>query len=329
MKVCHKCGVSFDDAMNFCSLDGEALRDGKPNLIGSIFDGQYQIEAFIARGGMGEVYRARHTLLEDIVAIKMLRPEMRGEQEWLRRFKREGLAARRFRHPNAVAVHDLRTSREGEVYIVLEFVDGTTLDKEVDARGGRLMPAESLKIIEPVANVLDAAHKAGVVHRDLKPSNIMIAIDGTVKLLDLGVARINDESGETALTKTGQLIGTPSYMSPEQWGAESQDGVSGVDGRADVYSLGVVVYEMTVGVRPFTATTIGEMCHAHCNSSPRPLEESDASVPAEWSRAVLRAMSKDRSQRQPTAGEFAAQLRSAICCEDMNLQMAGALERRS
>ncbi|MGB9178011.1 MAG: serine/threonine-protein kinase [Pyrinomonadaceae bacterium] len=311
--------------MNFCSRDGEALQDGKASLIGRVFDGQYKIEDFIARGGMGEIYRARHLLLEEIVVIKMLRPEMRGDPGWFRRFRREGLAARRFHHPNAIAVHDLRMSRNGEVYIVMEFVDGITLDKEVDGRGGRLAPADCLKIIEPVAHVLDAAHKAGVVHRDLKLSNIMIAVDGTVKLLDLGIARINDASGETMLTMPGQLIGTPSYMSPEQWGETPQDGVAGIDGRADVYSLGVAVYEMTAGQRPFIADSIGEMCHAHCNSSPRPLDEFDPSIPSDWSSAVLRAMSKDRSQRQPTAGEFAAQLRLVVSGANMNLQPVGAL----
>jgi serine/threonine protein kinase len=317
MKFCQKCGASFDDAMNYCSRDGEALRDGRANFIGSVFDGQYQIESFIAQGGMGEIYTARHTLLEEIVIIKMLRPEMRGDPDWFKRFRREGLAARRFRHPNAVVVHDLRMSREGEVYIVMEFVDGMTLDKEVEARGGRLTPADCLKIIEQVANVLDAAHRAGVVHRDLKPSNIMIAVDGTVKLLDLGIARINDESGRTALTLPGQIIGTPAYMSPEQWGEVPRDGVAVVDGRADVYSLGIVVYQLTTGEHPYSMSTIGEMCRAHCNFSPRPLDEIHESIPADWSSVVLRAMSKDRSQRQPTAGEFAAQLRAAINGADM------------
>lgn len=320
MKICQKCGVSFDDAMNFCPKDGDALSHGSASLIGRVFDGQYEVEAFIAQGGMGELYRARHALLEDVVAIKLLRPEMRGDPEWFRRFRREGLAARRFRHPNAVAVHDLRTSREGEVYLVMEYVDGHTLDREVAARGGRLTPTDSLKIIEPIANVLDVAHRVNVVHRDLKPTNIMIAADGTVKLLDLGIARIyDDSSGETVLTMPGQLVGTPAYMSPEQWGRVPADGAPGVDGRADVYSLGIVVYEMTTGVRPFRATSLGEMCHAHCDSAPRPLEELVPSIPADWSRAVLRAMSKDRNRRQTTAGEFATELRAAVGVAELDV----------
>src|SRR5205085_7407010 len=140
---------------------------------------------------------------------------------------------------------------------VMEYVGGRTLGDEVAARGVRLSPAESLKFIEPVANALDAAHEVGIVHRDLKPTNIMIASDGTVKLLDLGIARIyDDESSETVLTMPGQLVGTPLYMPPEQWGQVPEDGGPSVDKRADVYSLGVVVYEMTAGVRPFEAASL-------------------------------------------------------------------------
>jgi len=326
MKNCHKCGLGFDEEMNFCPRDGEPLRDGGATLVGSLFDGQYDVEELIGRGGMGDVYRARHRLLEEVVVIKMLRPELRGDAQWFRRFKREGLAGRRFHHRNAVGVYDLRTTREGEVYLVMEHVEGRTLADEVEARGGRLAPAESLKLIEQVAGVLDAAHEAGIVHRDLKPTNIMVASDGTVKLLDLGVVRMfGDDAGETVLTMPGQLVGTPLYMPPEQWGLVPADGVPGVDRRADIYSLGVLVYEMTAGVRPFDGDSLGELCHAHCNSEPRPLEEFDASVPAGWSSAVLRAMSKERSRRQATAGEFTAQLRAAVRGAEPGLQLAVTL----
>src|ERR671939_1805870 len=168
MKICQKCGTRYQDAVSFCPRDSEPLLVDHQSRVGQTLDGQYQIEAFIAEGGMGAVFRARHTLLGDRVAIKILPPEMRHNTEWLRRFQREGQAARRFRHPNAVIVHDLRTSAEGEVYLVMEYVEGQTLDSFARSRGGRLQPAESLPIIEQVASVLDAAHATGVVHRDLK-----------------------------------------------------------------------------------------------------------------------------------------------------------------
>jgi serine/threonine-protein kinase len=314
MKTCQKCGTTYDDAVSFCSRDGEVLHDDHAEMIGRILDNQYEIEAFLAEGGMGAVYRARHTLLGDRVAIKVLPPEMRRNAEWLKRFQREGQAARRFRHPNSVIVHDLRTSSEGWNYLVMEYVEGRTLDEEMQARGGRLAPAESLRMIETVASVLDAAHAQGVVHRDLKPSNIMLTADGgTVKLLDLGIAKISDaQAGSTALTTAGQLLGTPYYMSPEQWGEIPRDGGIEIDGRADIYSLGVVVYQVTTGELPFQADTAIELRRAHCREQPRPLEEFDASVPASWSRAMLRAMAKDRSERQSSAGEFARELREAL-----------------
>ncbi len=314
MKSCQKCGTTYADAVSFCSRDGEVLKDDHAELIGHVLDNQYEIEAFIAEGGMGAVYRARHTLLGDKVAIKILPPEMRRNSEWLKRFQREGQAARRFRHPNAVIVHDLRTSSEGWNYLVMEYVEGRTLDHEMTERGGRLAPAESLKIIEAVASVLDAAHAQGVVHRDLKPSNIMLAGDGgTVKLLDLGIAKISGTlAGETALTTAGQLLGTPYYMSPEQWGEIPKDSGIEIDGRADLYSLGIVAYQITTGALPFKADTAIELRRAHCREQARPLEEFDASIPPEWSRAVLRAMAKDRSERQRTTGEFARELRASL-----------------
>jgi tRNA A-37 threonylcarbamoyl transferase component Bud32 len=314
MKICQKCGTRYQDAVSFCPRDSEPLRVDHQARVGQTLDGQYEIEAFIAEGGMGAVFRARHTLLGDRVAIKFLPPEMRHNTEWLRRFQREGQAARRFRHPNAVIVHDLRTSSEGEIYLVMEYVEGQTLDQFARSRGGRLRPAESLAIIEQVASVLDAAHASGVVHRDLKPANVVITLDGRgVKLLDLGIARINNPVDDsTALTRSGQFLGTPYYMAPEQWGEMPRDRVEAIDGRADIYSLGVVVYEMTAGVLPFQQSSVLALRHAHCKESPRSLEEVSPEVPRAWARAVERAMSKDRGDRYGTAGEFAAELRASL-----------------
>ncbi|PYS47764.1 MAG: hypothetical protein DMF68_15240 [Acidobacteria bacterium] len=290
MNTCPKCGEQYHSAQTFCTRDGEVLQDDHAGMIGRVLDGQYQIEEFIGEGGMGTVYRARHTLLSDKVAIKILPPEMRRNTAWLKRFQREGQAARRFHHPNSVMVHDLRTSSEGEIYLVMEYVEGGTLDEEVAARGGRLSLDKILQIVEAVASVLDAAHEQGVVHRDLKPSNIMITNRGTVKLLDLGVAKVTDmEDSATQLTATGQLLGTPYFMSPEQWGEIPRDGGEEIDGRTDIYSLGVVTYKLTAGELPFKGTSIVALHRAHCHQAPRPLEEFNGSVPPAWSRAVLRA----------------------------------------
>src|SRR5213079_1784500 len=217
MKYCPSCKEKFDDSVSFCPRDGEVLEEDSGSLVGNALDGQYQIEALLGKGGMGAVYLARHILLGDRVAIKILPPEMRSNSEWLRRFQREGQAARRFRHPNAVTVYDLRTSADGTIYLVMEYVEGNTLDSELKKRG-KFSPAEALTVMTPVMSVLNAAHAMGVVHRDLKPENIMIGKASTggepvVKLLDLGIAKLREvagaeKTGNTNLTVAGQMLGT-------------------------------------------------------------------------------------------------------------------------
>src|SRR3982751_1578351 len=224
MKYCSVCNEKFDDSVSFCPKDGEVLEEDSGSLVGKALDGQYQIESLLGKGGMGAVYLARHILLGDRVAIKVLPPEMRNNAEWLRRFRREGQAARRFRHPNAVTVYDLRTTAEGMIYMVMEYVEGHTLDVELKRRG-RFSALDAYTVLEPVMSVLNAAHAMGVVHRDLKPENIMIGKSAetgetSVKLLDLGIAKMREMAGSntgeaTKLTVAGQILGTPYYMSPE------------------------------------------------------------------------------------------------------------------
>jgi serine/threonine-protein kinase len=321
MKFCPACTTKFDDNVSFCPNDGEVLEEDPHSFVGSVLDGQYQIESLLGRGGMGAVYRARHILLGDRVAIKMLPPEMRSNTEWLRRFQREGQAARRFRHPNAVTVYDLRTSSDGMIYLVMEYVEGTTLDAELKKRG-RFSPAEALATLKPVISVLNAAHAMGVVHRDLKPENIMIGRAGTggepvVKLLDLGIAKLREvagaeKTGSTNLTVAGQMLGTPYYMSPEQWGELPEDGSSEIDGRADIYSLAVVFYEIIAGKRPFSGVTILELRKQHVTLTPKPLHEVAPNVPVDFGKAIMRAMAKDRGDRQVTAGELEKDLEASL-----------------
>ena len=321
MKYCLTCNEKFDDSISFCPKDGEVLEEDPTSVVGTVLDGQYQIESILGKGGMGAVYRARHILLGDRVAIKLLPPEMRSNTEWLRRFQREGQAARRFRHPNAVTVYDLRTSSDGTIYLVMEYVEGHTLDAELKKRG-RFSPADALAVLDPVMSVLNAAHAMGVVHRDLKPENIMIGKPSTggqpvVKLLDLGIAKLREvagaeKTGTTALTMAGQMLGTPYYMSPEQWGELPDDGNSEIDGRADIYSLGIVFYELVAGRRPFGGLTLLELRREHVSVVPKSLRELDSSVPDGFSNAIARAIAKDRSARQGTADELEQDLRSAL-----------------
>jgi serine/threonine-protein kinase len=270
---------------------------------------------------MGAVYRARHILLGDRVAIKVLPPEVRTNAEWLRRFRREGQAARRFRHPNSVTVYDLRTAADGTIYMVMEYVEGHTLDHEIKTRG-KFTAKEAFETLTPIMSVLDTAHAMGVVHRDLKPENIMVGTpaengEPVVKLLDLGIAKMReiaggDNGGNTALTMAGQVLGTPYYMSPEQWGEIPRDQSTEIDGRADLYSLGLVFYEMILGRRGFSGNTLHELRREHVSTKLRPLHELVADIPRGFSEAIERATAKDRGDRQATARVLADELRAGL-----------------
>lgn len=330
MKYCTICKAKYEDAVSFCPVDGEVLEDDPSSIVDTVLDGQYQIESMLGKGGMGAVYRARHILLGDRVAIKILPPEVRTNAEWLRRFRREGQAARRFRHHNAVTVYDLRTAGDGTIYMVMEYVEGHTLSEELKRRG-RLTPREAFEILEPIMSVLNTAHAMGVVHRDLKPENIMIgkANNGVpvVKLLDLGIAKMREiagaeSGGTTELTMAGQVLGTPYYMSPEQWGELPLDGNSEIDGRADIYSLGLVFYELIVGKRPYSGATLLELRREHISVTPSPLHEVVPDVPRAFSFAIARATAKDRGDRHVTADEFASDLRLAVSMTSRDAELA-------
>jgi len=320
MKYCTLCKAKYEDTVTFCTVDGEVLEEDQQALVDTVLDGQYHIEAMLGKGGMGAVYRARHILLGDRVAIKVLPPQVRNNADWLRRFRREGQAARRFRHPNSVTVHDLRTTPDGTTYMVMEYVQGHTLDAELKRRG-KFTAHEAFEILSPIMSVLETAHSMGVVHRDLKPENIMVSNEGNgppvVKLLDLGIAKMREiagvESGSnTALTMAGQVLGTPYYMSPEQWGEIPRDQNIEIDGRADIYSLGLVFYELLAGRRCYTGKTLHELRREHVSTPPRPLDEVVPSVPKAFSAAIAKAISKDRGDRQDNANQLAAELRAGL-----------------
>src|ERR1041384_65934 len=320
MKYCTACKAKYDDSVSFCSIDGEVLEADPASIVDTVLDGQYQMEALLGIGGMGAVYRARHILLGDRVAIKVLPPEVRNNAEWLRRFRREGQAARRFRHPNAVTVYVLRTAADGTIYMVMEYVEGHTLDHELKTRG-RFTAKEAFEILTPIMSVLDTAHAMGVVHRDLKPENIMVgrpAAGGEPvgKPPALGIAKMRemaaDIGGNTALTMAGQVLGTPYYMSPEQWCEIPRDENTEIDGRADIYSLGLVFYEMILGRRCFSGNTLHELRREHVATRPRPLHEVVPDVPRGFSDAIERATAKDRGDRQASAGALANELRAGL-----------------
>lgn len=286
------------------------------NLPGQILDNQYKIEKLLGQGGMGAVYKAYHVKLGDVVAIKIMPPNISSNPENQKRFFREGQAARRFKHPNAVLVHDLRDTADGTLYMVLEYVEGNNLRNIIDEKK-YFSAKEALQIIEPVANALNEAHKLGVVHRDVKPENIMVSYKDSneplVKLLDLGIAKIK---GTTSLTVEGQVLGTPYYMSPEQWGifseTEAVEKDLEVDGRADIYSLGVILYEMATGQRPFVGATIQELAVKHITSTPLPAKKINPDLPEGFSQIIAKAISKERINRPVSCQELITQLHNSL-----------------
>lgn len=320
---CPSCGARYEAFRRVCAVDGSVLDEDAEALVGTTFDGRYRVEAVLGRGGMGIVLRARHATLDDVVAIKLLDDRYASDPSALRRFVREGQIARRFHHPAVVGIHDIVCGDTGPVYLVLEYVEGRTLGEVLRERG-QFSPSAVLEIVRPIADALDAAHARGIVHRDLKPENIMVReapAEPRAKLLDLGIAITRataDHGADTRLTRQGHWIGTPLYMAPEQWNASAYE--SGMDGRADVYSLGVVVHQLVSGTTPFTGD-IGALRTLHLEGRPRRLDAAVAGVPRAYADAVARAMAKHRNDRFATAGVFVAALETAL---EMGLESAPA-----
>jgi tRNA A-37 threonylcarbamoyl transferase component Bud32 len=274
------------------------------NLVGTNL-GKYRLVARLGRGGMAEVYKAYQPGLDRYVGIKVLHAHLVDDQDFINRFEREALAIGKLRHPNIVQAVDF--DRDGEVYFMaMEFIDGPTLKDEVKARKATNKPftdEEVSRIFTSLCSSIDYAHSRGMVHRDIKPANVMINDEGQVVLTDFGIARI---MGATQYTQTGALSGTPAYMSPEQGQGERGDE------RSDIYSLGVMLYEMLTGIVPYDADTPFAVIMKHI-SEPLPMPSKinpDIREPVE--RVILKAMSKDPDDRYQTAGELARALRDSI-----------------
>ncbi len=261
-----------------------------------VFTGRYEIVRHLARGGMAEVYLARDLLLDRPVALKVLFPEFSGNQSFVERFRREARAAANLNHPNIVSIYDWG-EENGTYFIVMEYIDGLTL-REVIRAEGRVAPERAAAIGADIAAALQFAHNGGVIHRDVKPGNVLIS--GMVKVTDFGIARANDP--QESLTQTGAVMGTATYFSPEQ-----AQGVA-IDPRSDVYSLGVVLYEMVAGRPPFTGESPVAIAYQHVRETPVPVSEHNPHVPPEFEAVVMKAMAKNRGDRYSSADELRADL---------------------
>ena len=316
MKKCPKCGVEYPDTTTLCPADGVALEKDGDSLVGTTLAGKYRVDERLNEGGMGTVYRGCHVLMDKTVAIKVLRPSLAADEKIVARFSREARAASRITHPNALSVTDFGEDESGHVFLVMEYLSGKTLKQLIREDGG--LPLQRVvDITRQIVDALNAAHSQGVVHRDLKSDNIMLLdtmIGDHAKVLDFGIAKINEPDGviDTNLTAPNLVIGTPQYMSPEQCAQDSE-----IDSRSDIYSLGVILYEMLVGHVPFSGDSPTMVMMKHLQEPvPSVLDERN-DIPPAVGRVVARAMAKLPGNRYQNVVELIEDL---IIASGMTIQ---------
>jgi hypothetical protein len=263
--------------------------------------GRYQILEELGRGQMGAVYRARDPQIDRVVAIKVILTNRLSPEEvaqYKERFRREAQAAGRMSHPGIITIHDISEDTDGEPYLVMEFVEGTSLDRLLPAGAERWPMARTLDLIRQVALALDYAHQRGVVHRDIKPANILVTPEGRAKIADFGVAKMLG----TQTTQSGNLIGTPAFMSPEQFSG------SAVDARSDLFSLGSVLYWMCTGEKPFPGDTLTAVSFKVVYAAPLPANQLNTSLPADVVTLLDRCLAKNPGGRYASCAVLAADL---------------------
>ena len=276
----------------------------KDPFVGRVLDDKYCVEERLGAGGMGAVYRARHVEMDRPVAIKVLQQRFVEDEAARTRFLIEARAAVMLRHPNAISVTDFGQTSEGCVYIVMELLEGHTL-REILSREGVMETARAISIMLQVSDAVAAAHDAGIIHRDLKPSNILVTQSADqpaiVNVLDFGIAKFTSDEDET-LVQANSVIGTPRYMSPEQYNGYE------LTPATDVYSLGVILYEMLTGMAPFTGSTPAEIAEKHATAPPHLPREIVAAIPEDIERVVMHALEKRPEDRPVNAAEFRQEL---------------------
>ena len=326
---CARCGADNSAGYQFCVHCGASFPTSRPeptvalggetpsfppssagradSFGGRTLDGKYRLETRLGTGGMGAVYLATRLHIGDQVAVKVLNGDKRNDPQAGERFRLEAQAAARLKHPNAVGVYDYGVSDDGLRYLVMELVAGESLRQIIAQQGPLPLPAVA-EVVSQICDALSEAHRQGVVHRDIKPDNIIVqdAPAGLrVKVLDFGIAKLRD-LGASNLTKQGSVMGTPRYMSPEHCMGEE------LDGRSDIYSLGVVLYEMLCGIVPFTAPTSTAVAVQQVTHAPPPLRRINSFVPPAVEAVVLHALEKRREARPQTATALAQELSAAI-----------------
>ena len=314
MKICPVCGTQYRDDLRFCPNDGQTLRSSGPtqNLVGQVLADRYHIMKKLGEGGMGQVYLAEHVKMGRRSAIKVMNPAMVHDPEAVARFNREAANASRISDSHVCAIYDFGETEDGLIYLAMEFVEGEPLT-ELLAREGALPVARAADICIQVAAALQAAHDLDIVHRDLKPDNIMVTRgrDGTdgVKVVDFGLAKaVGGEGGGQKVTRTGLVIGTPEFMSPEQLSGDK------LDGRSDIYSLGLVLFNMLTGTLPFPADSVQEAMVKRLTDEPAELIEvrPDLHFPPGLQQTLDTALARSPVDRYQSAAKFAHDLAAVV-----------------
>ena len=310
MKVCPVCSTEYADDVKFCPRDGQTLRSATPvsDLVGQIVADRYHVMQKLGEGGMGHVYLAEHVKMGRRSAIKVMNPSMVHDPAAVARFNREASNASRINHPNVCAIYDFGETQDGLMFLAMEFIEGAPLTDLLE-REGALPVARATTIFLQTAEALQAAHDLGIVHRDLKPDNIMLTKGRsgaeTVKVVDFGIAKTiggEDTRGGQKVTKTGLVLGTPDFMSPEQVSGD------GLDGRSDLYSLALVFYRMLSGTLPFDATTVQETMIKRLTDEPKKLADArpDLSFPPGLQPVLDTALARTPAGRYQSVAKFAA-----------------------
>ena len=322
MKLCLNCHKQFTDEVELCPHEGSFLVPLPSDpLLGALIDERYRVESLIAKGAVGSVYKAKQELLGRQVALKVLHGYLGADPESLVRFHREAKAISRLEHPNLLTLYDFGMTADGQPYFVMDLLNGTTLAK-VLSNEGRLDARRALTIVKQVLDALSEAHKKGIVHRDIKPPNIVLVekeeTKEFVKLVDFSIAKMADNStiDPVQLTVDGIICGSPAYMSPEQCRG------SDVDGRSDIYSIGIVLFEALTGRRPFSAKDLVSLMYLHVNDEPPKLSdvEPDMQFPLVLEELISSTLSKDPAARPQSVEALMVRLSEVLAeCTNENL----------
>ncbi len=310
MKSCPSCRNTYPDEYQTCPRDQTALADVVATEIvpGTVLRGKYEVLCELGAGGMATVYKVRHKAFQELAAVKVVHRHFMHDPGFVKRFRNEAIVARQLKHPNAVRIDDFDYTEDERPFIVMEYVEGSSLYEVRKQHGGPWPVERCINIISQAAAALSAAHTLGIVHRDIKPSNILLLRgshgEGQVKVLDFGIAKVGENAfaGMTSvLTQQNLIIGTPEYMSPEQASGHME---SSIDGRADLYSLGLVFYELLTGAHPFHSDTPMGMLIQQLHTVPAPPDSFAIPMSAAISALVLKSLQKEPKDRFQSAGEM-------------------------